>query len=478
MRLGPGTAAPLRWVALLALAGVVSGCGYQGPPPADAGIPVPERWAESGPAAPSPGLDLRTYWEQLDDPLLASFVEGALAANLDIAQGVARLNQSRAQLALARAGYFPQLSTSGSVGRNFGGGSSDNLQFSLGGDASWETDLFGRISANVAVSRADLDAAGYSVADLQRLIAGQVARATISARSSAAQLTVARDTLRIQDDNLQIAQWRVQAGLVSSLDVEQARSQRAQTAATIPLLEGNLVATANSISTLMGEVPGQALAALQDDTFVPAPPDEVGFAAPAEVLRRRPDVRSAEFTLIASSAQIDVARAQLLPLVQLGGSITSAADGISNLFDLVTGGLFASVSQVLFDGGRLRSRVDLAEATAQGALAAWRQTILVALEEVETAAVDFRNAQERVATFSEGLDAANNSAILARSQYEAGLTDFPTLLVSENQLLSARNSLVSAEAERANAFVSLTQALGGGWSPADFPPPATDRSDP
>src|SRR5690606_6405365 len=152
----------------------------------------------------------------------------------------------------------------------------------------WEADLFGRIGADVTASEADLAAAGYSLADLRRLIAGQVALATISARSNALQLAIARDTLAYQDENLQIARWRVQAGLVSSLDVEQARGQRAQTAATIPLLESNLTATANAISTLIGEPPGRVMAALQGSDFVPAPPDLAGFEAPAEVLRRRP----------------------------------------------------------------------------------------------------------------------------------------------------------------------------------------------
>src|SRR5690606_28131875 len=137
----------------------------------------------------------------------------------------------------------------------------------------WEADLFGRIGADVTASEADLAAAGYSLADLKRLIAGQVALSTISARATALQLAIARDTLAYQDENLQIARWRVEAGLVSSLDVEQARGQRAQTAATIPLLESNLAATANAISTLIGETPGRALAALQTSEMVPEPPE-------------------------------------------------------------------------------------------------------------------------------------------------------------------------------------------------------------
>ena len=433
----------------------------------DAGIPVPATWSESD--VPPVELDLAQYWTLLGDPLLTEFAGAAIAENLDLAQSAARLRQARAQLRSAQAGFLPQISGSGGVQRDVGDFSSGDFNFSLGADASWEADLFGRISGNVAASRADLEAAGYSLADLQRLVVGQVALTTIQARATALQLAIARDTLAFQDENLQIARWRNQAGLVSSLDVEQARSQRAQTAASIPLLESNLAASANAISTLIGEPPGRVLTLLEDSTFVPDPPQLAGFEAPADVLRRRPDVRGAEASLVGAAARIGVARAQLLPLVRLTGNIGTGATGFGSLFEIITGGLFAGVSQLIFDGGRTRAQIDIAEAAADGALAAWRQQILGALEEVETAAIDLRAARQRVAIQGEARDAAANAALLARSQYQAGITDFRTLLQAENQLLSARNAEVSAQAERASAFVRLTQALGGGWNPAAYP---------
>jgi NodT family efflux transporter outer membrane factor (OMF) lipoprotein len=450
----------------------LAGCGTVNVAPPQAGLPVPPQWAETQ-VAPAT-LDLAQYWRLLDDPLLTSFVEAALAGNQDLAQSAARLAQARAQLKGARAGFLPQISGSGRASQDVGSGSSGDPLISLGADASWEADLFGRIGSGVAASQADLASAGYSLGDLQRLIAGQVAFSTISARATAVQLAIARDTLRYQDDNLQIARWRVQAGLVSSLDVEQARSQRAQTAATIPQLESSLAATANAISTLIGEPPGRVLAALQASARVPAPPELAGFEAPAEVLRRRPDVRAAEATLVANTARIQGARAQLLPLVRLGGTIGTSSLGLNSLFDLITGNLFGTVSQLIFDGGRTRAQIDSAEAAAQGSLAAWRQSILGALEDVETASVQLDKSKQRVALYAEALDAANNSALLARSQYQAGLTDFRNLLTSENQLLSARNAQVGAEADRASAFVRLTQALGGGWSPTEYPLPIRD----
>jgi NodT family efflux transporter outer membrane factor (OMF) lipoprotein len=307
---------------------------------------------------------------------------------------------------------------------------------------------------------------------------GQVAISAINARSLALQLAIARATLTYQEDNLEIARWRNQAGLVDSLDVEQARTQRAQTAATIPQLESSLAATANALSTLAGEPPGRVLEAYSTQA-VPmlTPPPMAGFEAPADVLRRRPDVRGAEANLIAASARIGLARAQLLPALRLGGNIGTGSLGLSGLLDTLTAGIFASVSQLIFDGGRTASQVEGAQASARVAQAAWEGAILQALEEVESAAVDQRSAAERVTLTDEAADAAANAAVLARSQYQAGLVDFRTLLSAENQLLSARNQQVSAQADRAAAFVRLTQALGGGWTPDEISIPATDRTD-
>lgn len=451
-------------LAVIALGGCARSMNYADLPSAN--IAVPEQW--SGGSAPLE-TDIGNYWLSLDDPMLAEFVQLAVRNNLDLAQSAARLAQAREAVVVARAGRLPSVSASGGVSRDVGDFADKTPQFSVGADASWEADLFGQIGGSITAARADLASAGYSLADLQRAIIGNVALSTIAARSAAAQLAIARDTLVNQDENLQIARWRMQAGLVSSLDVEQARVQRAQTAATIPSLESDLAATANAISTLIGEPPGRVLAMLELETRIPAPPETVGLSAPAEVLRRRPDIRAAEATLLANSARINVARAQLLPLVRLTGSVGSRSLGIGNLFDVITGNLFAGVSQLLFDGGRTRAQVGSAEAAAEGSLAAWRQAILRALEDVETGTSDLRAARQRVALLAEAREAAENAAILARSQYQAGLTDFRTLLTAENQLLSARNSLVASQAQRASAYVTLTQALGGGWNPSDYP---------
>ncbi|MEL7728706.1 efflux transporter outer membrane subunit [Citromicrobium bathyomarinum] len=453
--------APLLGLSLLVTLG---GCATMGEPsvPSSAAPQVPERWAIADPTGPE--IELQAYWQLLDDPLVDRFVERAQSGNLDLAQAASRLRLARTRLREARAGRLPSVSANAGVGRDVGDFAPDDLQLVLGADIAWEADLFGRISGSINASEANLRAAGYTLADLERAIVGSVATQTITARSLARQLAISRNALANQEDNLQIAQWRNQAGLVSSLDVEQARTQRAQTAASIPQLESDLIATANVISTLIGEPPGAVYAALIADTrALPVPPRSVGLAVPAEILRRRPDVSAAEAQLAADLAQVGIARAQLSPFVRLTGTVGSTALGVDNLLDVITGNLFAGITQLLFDGGRTRAQIDGAQAIADGSLAAWRQSILVALEEVETASVRLDATDERVAAFIEASDGARNAAILARSQYEAGLIDFQTLLNVESSLLSAETAEVSAEAARAIAFINLARALGGGW---------------
>ncbi len=450
-------------VSLAALA--LSGCALQrgAPPPLESVQPIPQQWVLAKPDGADIPLD--RYWVLLNDPLVEEFVARAQSENLDLAQAVTRLRAARAGLRQARADRVPTVTGSSSARKDFGDFASDDVTLSLGADASWEADLFGRIDASIDAARGDVRAAGYSLGDLERVIVAQVASQVVNARSLAAQLAIARGTLANQDDNLQIARWRNQAGLVDSLDVEQARTQRAQTAAAIPQLESNLVAVANAISTLIGEPPGRVYRALTEAPQpVPTPPANVALAVPADMLRRRPDVSAAEARLAADLDRIGVARAQLYPLARLTGTIGTSAVDVGDLLDIVTGNVFASLSQLIFDGGRVRGQIEGAQAAADGSLAAWRQSILTALEEVESAAVDLETSGARVTALAEASDGAQNAALLARSQYEAGLIDFQTLLVTESQLLSTRTSEVNAQGARALAFISLARALGGGWS--------------
>jgi len=458
-----------RMLLLLTVALPLQACvvGPDYAPPAPAALGVPGGY--STPAPTGEPADIRAWWTIFNDPLLTSIVDRARSGNLDIAQAVARLRQAREALVQARTQRLPTVTGSGSYGRDLldNVGSRDSL--SIGADASYQVDLFGGISRSIEAQRASYAGSGYDLATVQTSIASEAARNYILARQAQANLAIARNSLGIQDDNLEISGFRVQAGLVSSLDVEQSRAQRAQTAATIPSLEQSYQAAVNRLGVLTGQAPGALKAELEASVPIPSGPESIAVGIPADALRQRPDVRAAERRLAAATAQIGVTQAQLYPALGISGNIGTAATSFGGLADVITGGLFASLSQLIFDGGRVRSQVRSQRAAAEGAFALYKQTVLGALEDVENALTALQSAKDRQAQFTIALDAANNGAILSRSQYRAGLTDITTLNTNETNLLSAQNGLSNAKADQAQALVQLYLALGGGWDSTTVP---------
>ena len=462
------------------LAACTVGPDYHPATPATLGVPD----LYSVPSDGRPAADLTAWWTQFNDPLLASIVERARTNNLDIAQAVARLRQAREALVQSRAQLLPTLSGSGGYTRSqsirggtttlpggatviTGRGSGDTL--SLGLDVQYQVGLFGEVRRTVEASRAQYQASGYDYASVVLSTQAETARNYMLARLYQAQLANARDSLRLQDDNLQIAGFRVQAGLVSSLDAEQARSQRASTAATIPTIEQNYNAAVSRLGVLTGQAPGALKAELAAARPIPTGPASVAVGIPIDTLRQRPDVRAAERALAAATAQIGISKAALYPALAISGSVSTDASHLGDLFQSIAGQVFAGLTQAIFNGGRLRSQVRASEAAAEGSFAAYRSTVLSGLEDVENAVVALDSAKRRAAQFAIALDAANNSAILSRTQYRAGLTDFTTLNTSEASLLTARNGLSQAQSDQATALVQLYLALGGGWDSAADP---------
>jgi NodT family efflux transporter outer membrane factor (OMF) lipoprotein len=453
----------------LPLAGCAVGPDYHPKSATDLGVPD----SYSVPANSAAREDLTHWWSNFDDPLLGQLVEQGRANNLDIGQAVARLRQARESLAQSRASLLPTLSASGGYSRNVSVAgnnfTSSNDNFSIGADASYQVDLFGGVRRGVEASGADYESAGFSLAAVQISVESEIARNYVLARLAQVQLANAQESLRIQSDNLQIAQWRVQAGLVSSIDAEQARAQRAQTAATIPSIEASYNGFVSRLGVLTGQAPGALKGQLEAVKPIPRGPATVAAGIPAETLRQRPDVRGAERNLAAASARIGVATAQLYPALSIGGNLGSGGTTVESLVDVVTGRLFANIAQTIFDGGRLRSQVRSSEAAADGAFLAYKSTVLTALEDTENAFVALKSAQDRAVQFGIAQEAANNQAILARMQYRSGLTDFTTLNTAESQLLSARNGLAQAQSDQATALIQLYLALGGGWDSSITP---------
>ena len=465
-------------LAACSLSGCAVGPNYQAPRPEALGVPQAYGLA----SAPAAETDLTVWWKQLDDPLLTQLIDKATAGNLDIAVSRSRLVQAREQLIQTRSTLLPSLTGSAGAGQTAtwakrttttvagapfaSGGDSSSTQLSLGLDASWQADIFGGAKRSVEAAQASADAALFNLAGVRTSVAGEVATNYIDARIAQARLAIARDTLKNQDDNLQIAGWRVKAGLAPSTDAEQARAQRAQTAASIPLLETSFTSAVNRLGVLTGQAPSALRQTLETAGPIPRGPDGVAVGIPADTLRQRPDVRSAERSLAAATAQIGVAEAQLYPSLSLTGSLDTTAARIGALGQTVAGQALASLSQTIFDAGRLHAGVRSARAGAEGALATYKSTVLGGLEDVENAIQAMNSAKSRQAALAEALDASNNAAILARAQYRVGLTDFLTLLQSEQSLLQARDSLAAAQGDQAIALVQLYLALGGGWQPS------------
>ncbi len=456
---------------LLAL--TVAACTSPGPEYQAPVLDVPRAWqtAPSG-VLSAASVQQLAWWGQLGDPLLNDLIVRALAASPDLEAAQAALREARARRRLAEADLAPTLDASAAASRSLPPGGESVSLYRAELDASWEADVFGRIRRGIEAARADQVSAEARLGDVQVTVAAEVALNYVSLRTLQRRLAIAQANLASQTETLQLTDWRVQAGLASSVELEQARSNREQTAAQIPALESQRTATAYALDVLLGEPPGALGTRLElEDVGLPEIPRQVLIGIPADTLRQRPDVRAAEARLIAETARTGVAVANLYPALRLSGSIGVEAITLGALGrgDSVVRSLLAGVSGTLFDGGRLRAQVDVQRAVQDQALVAYRASVLNALQEVENALVELENGRLRQASLARAADAASIAAELARQRYQGGLIDFQTVLDTERTQRVLQDSLASAEGERVTALIRLYKALGGGWAGAQPP---------
>lgn len=465
----------------LAVLMLLGGCTTLGPdytPPEQA---LPTTWSQAGAGTTQGTQDLSQWWTGLQDPMLTDLVAQALADSPDLQKAQAKLREARARRSLAGAGSQPTLTASGSASRNksskeTGSGVTRNL-FSVGLDASWEADVFGGIRRGEEAAQADLEATQASLHDTQVSLVAEVALNYVNLRAYQQRLAIVRASEASQVETLQLTDWRAQAGLTTSLDVDQARTSLEQTRAQIPVLETGLAEARHRLAILLGRAPGSLNARLFSAGDIPAIPDQVVVGIPADTLRQRPDVQAAERSLAAETARIGVAEANRYPSFTLGGSLGLEALTLSGLTggNTLAGSLLASVAGTLFDGGRLEQQVEIQNAVQAQALATYRATVLTALEEVENALVSLANGRQRQASLLSAEAAAASAADLAHQQYQAGLVDFQSVLTSQRTLLDVRDSLKSSQADTATALVQLYKALGGGWSNKHDSPDSSSR---
>ena len=432
---------------------------------------MPAEWSTPAPYASSPTADaasLAAWWQGFNDPQLTALVTQALQNNTDIRTAQAALLQARALRDVSAAGLGPRVDTSASAQRSKSGGSQAGNLFQAGFDASWEPDVFGGKRSALNASDADVLAATASLGNVQVSLAAETAVTYLQLRGLQAQRLIAQGSVAAQRETLQLTRWRAQAGLASSLDVEQGIAASEQTAAQIPSLDTGIAQAASSLAVLTGQSPGVLRSELATAAPVPQAAGDLALAFPAEALRQRPDVRAAEHRVKAALARVAQADAVRYPGFQITGSLGLRALTLGTLTGgaSVANALLAGVSVPLFDGGAARAQVRAQQAALEQARLSYQATVLIALKDVEDALVSLQGNRERLARLQAAAEAAGNADLLARQRYASGLIDFRAVLETQRTLLSTQDSVESTRASLSADHVRLYKALGGGWTRA------------
>lgn len=452
----------------LGLALLLQGCAHRAPVASESpGAALPVAWnapLPAGVAVLPQADDLARWWERFGDPQLSALVAQALQAHPSALSAQAALRQARAQARVQAAGMLPDVSLSGSAQRSRSGGQTGN-SFQVGLDAGWEPDLFGRLDAGVQASQADARAAQASLEQVHVSLSAEVALQYIALRSLQQRLAIAQRNLETQQQTLQITDWRVQAGLATSLVAEQARAAAEQTAAQVPQLQANLAQARHALAVLTGQAPAALDAALAAPQAVPQPSQALALDIPADTLRQRPDVRVAQERVQAALARVSQADAARYPSLRLSGSLGLRALTLGAMGDSASlvHSLLGSVAVPLFDGGATQAQVQVQQAALEQARQAYQLAVLTALKEVEDALVALQGEAARLAHLQQAAQAAGNAALLAQQRYASGLIDFASVLETQRTQLATQDALATSQANLGSNHVRLFKALGGGW---------------
>ena len=469
------------WLALL-LNACASAAAYRQPE-----VEIPAAFRERldslapPPAAPTTvpvvaGDTVGEYWRALGDSTLDRLLSQALSGNLDVEAAQARIRGARAVKLEATLDFVPTVTAVGGYTRQrlssatfpIGNGSfPDQDIWDAGFDASWELDLFGRIRRGVQARGALVGAAEEDLRDIRVSLAAELARVYFELRGAQEQLAVAQRNGENQRRTLELTQQRLDAGRGTAFDTERARAQLSITLASVPRFEAQVAAAQYRLGVLVGRPPGVVARELEPVSAMPPLPATVAVASPDSLIRRRPDVSAAERRIAAEHAFVGAAKADYLPRLELGGTagFTSADFG-----DLGGDGTFRYavgpvISWPALNLGRVKARVDQARSLEAEARAQYNQTVLRALEEVETSLVSYRTSLGRVERFDEAAQASARAAELARLRFTGGVADFLQVLDAQRTQLEAEDQLAQSRTEASTAYAALYKALGGEWTP-------------
>ncbi|MFA5554780.1 MAG: efflux transporter outer membrane subunit [Phycisphaerae bacterium] len=416
---------------------------------------------------------LETWWLAFNDPILTDLIRQARDGNLDLKTAYARIGEFRARLGVAAGKYWPTVDAAASYSRSKASeaegvalNTDETSFYSNRVDASWEFDLFGRIGRSVESSKASMEVSLEDYRDVLVSLYSQVAQNYIHLRTQQTRIRYAKENIVAQEKILELTQKRLQAGLVPELDVQQAKLILDSTRSSIPLLYQEEIQTIYRLSVLLGKHPGTLISTLSVGSDIPDLPDQITIGLPVELLRQRPDVRSAERVLAAQTAEIGVATAALYPSFSLSGTFALEAihaDEAGN-WDSRAWGFGPTVRWNLFDGNRIRNNITVREFLAEQAMINYEQTVLLALEEVENALIAFEQEKIRLQTIQRAVASAQKSVDLVTELYQKGLTDFQNVLDMQRTLVAQQDLMANSEGAVANNLVRIYKALGGGWS--------------
>jgi len=491
-RIPGGILVPIPGAILCLFAILVAGCTV-GPNYKRPETPMPDGWhTEVMQDLDETSQPLVQWWTTLGDTVLTDLIREAEVSNLNLASAVARVEEARAVRGIATGGRLPDVildgaysrtqisenSASGTVVKEAGGEVNASNTWTLSAGFSWEIDLFGRIRRQVEAATAGLEASIEDYRDVLVTVYAEVAANYMDVRTLQVQLAYARSNAQAQEGSLALTESRFEAGLTSALDVAQAQSNLYNTQSQIPLLESQLNATMNRLAVLLGKQPGALHARLAQVEPIPNPPTELTVGLPADLLRRRPDVRRAERQLAAQTARIGVATADLYPTFSLAGFLGLESLSLDDLFKSESGtwGIVPGFSWNIFSGGKVQNNIRVEEARTRQALVAYEQSVLNALEEVENAMVAYEKERDRRDRLAEAVTATERSVELVRTQYVSGLTNFQNYLDSQRSLFVQQDELARSEGQVVVNLIALNTALGGGWSVEADTPDSTNKN--
>lgn len=419
---------------------------------------------------------LGAWWRRLNDPLLDRLIAEAVDSNLDVAAAKARIREARALHRQAIGALFPLVSGSGTATANRtaassgveGLGATTFNQFQVGLDASWELDLFGGNRRGVEAAAYGADAAEDDLRATLVTLLGDVASAYVDARGYQARAALARRAAASQRETAALTRRKFEAGSAGSVDVEKALALAATTEAAIPSHEAAQAEAVHRIGVLLGRDPTALAPLLAAARPIPAPRLPLPKGIPADVLQMRPDVRRAERQLAQQTARIGQAEAGLYPSVSLTGSVSTTGLKIGDLGrnSSIGWAIGPTLSVPIFNGGKLRAAVEVAQAQRDQKLDAWRGAVLAALQDVETSTVALAQERLRGRRLVEAARRYQTALRLSRTLYENGSTSFLDVLDAERSQFSAEDALLQSRVATARDFIALAKALGGGWDGA------------